>query len=415
MSNRRSLLISAGILTGAFAGAALMIFARPSPPLREPPSRTPFVVASPVRALEGPIPVHGSGTVRPVTEIDVAAQIGGKVTWVAPNFQSGGRVLEGQVLFRIDDADYVTRVRQAKAAVAAGNVSVLQAEEEARLARAEFERFQRRQGTETGATPLAFREPQLQAARAALSRDSASLADAELALSRTEVMASFTGLVRRESVDLGQLVAPGQPVGRIYAADEVEIVVPLADADAFLVPDLWQLAPGDDDKSVPAAVEARYGDASFHWQGYVDRADAALDEQTRTIDVIVRVPNPMAGGRPGPEPADAVARRDGDHRRNAPPLLVGQFVDVEIQGIAPGRYFVLPRAALQPGNEVWEVRRGGAISIIPVHVLQRDDDEVYVTGGLEGANPVVTGGIRFATEGMAVRLSAATDEPGGAR
>ena len=127
MSRRRSILTVAGILGGAVALAAVMIALRPDPPLREPASRVPFVTTSPVTSLEGAIPVFTAGTVRPRAEIDVAAQINGKVAWVAPAFQSGGRLDEGDVLFRIDDADYQNRVQQARANVAAQQVALLQA------------------------------------------------------------------------------------------------------------------------------------------------------------------------------------------------------------------------------------------------------------------------------------------------
>lgn len=63
------------------------------------------------------------------------------------------------------------------------------------------------------------------------------------------------------------------------------------------------------------------------------------------------------------------------------------------------------RPALRPGNEVWVVRNG-AVSIVPVHVLQRSDDEVYVTGALESGAAVVVGGLQIATEGMVVRTEA---------
>ena len=43
--------------------------------------------------------------------------------------------------------------------------------------------------------------------------------------------APFDGFVREESVDVGQIVAPGQPVGRLFAADAVEVVVPVTNAE----------------------------------------------------------------------------------------------------------------------------------------------------------------------------------------
>lgn len=383
MSRRKSFLVAAGIVLGALAVAAIMIRLRPEPPVREPPSRLPFVTTSAAEAGEGAIPVHGAGTVRPRAEIDVAAQVNGKVAWVSPSFQGGGRVSEGQAMFRIDTADYRNRVRQARANVAAGEVALLQAEEDARIAREEYELFRKRQPDAASATPLTLRQPQLAAARAALERDKAALADAELALSRTEVTAPFTGIVRSEMVDLGQFVAAGQGVGRFYASDAVEVVVPLSDSDAALIPDLWRLRAGDGNRGVRAVVSAEYGDRMHDREGYVDRAEAALDEQTRTIDVVVRVPRPFSG--------------DG------PPLLVGQFVEVEIEGVAPERYFTVPRAALRTGNEVWALRSGNLVTIVAVQVLQRSDEVVYVTGSLEPGQPVVVSGLQIATEGMEVR------------
>ena len=402
MTRRKGFLVAGGILLVCLALAALLVQLRPEPELRPPPDNTPVAITAPVVAGVGPIPVYGAGTVRPTAEIHVTAEVSGKVSWVDPAFQSGGRVEEGQVLFRIDDADYRNRVQQARANVAAQQVALLQAEEEALIARSEYAQFQRRESgaaSSDGASPLTLREPQLKAARAALVRDSTVLADAELALSRTEVLAPFNGIVRDESVDEGQFVAAGQGVGRLYASDAVEVVVPLSDADAALIPRLWNLKAGDGNRRVAARVIAEYGDRSYAWEGYVDRAESSLDEQTRTIDVIVRVPAPFAGGA-------WAGNNDSPAGPGAPPLLVGKFVEVHIQGVVPDRYFIVQRSALRPGNEVWAVRGDTVLTIVPVRVLQRSDDDVYVTGALEAGQAVTTGGIQFATEGMAVRTTA---------
>ena len=407
MSRRRNALTAGAILFGFVIVAVVLVQLRPDPFLPPPPPRTPFVTTVPAEARSGPIPVYGAGTVRPWAQIDVAPQVNGKVSWVEPAFQSGGRIRGGQVLFRIDDADYINRVRQASANVAAQQVALLQAGEEARIAKAEYERFRIRRTGNTvppDASPLTLREPQLAAARAALARDSAILADAELALSRTQVRAPFSGVVRGESVDLGRFVAAGQGVGRIYADDAVEVVVPLSDADAGLIPGLWQLRAGDGDSRVRARVTARYGESGYAWEGYVDRAEAALDEQTRTIGVVVRVPDPFAGGVPE---AHRPAGTDG-----GPPLLVGQFVDVQIEGIAPAQYFVVPRPALRPGDEVWLLRDDSLVTIVPVQVLQRSRRSVFVAGALEAGQAVVVAGIAVATEGMRVRPGSEEGPPG---
>ena len=394
MNRGKSLLLASAILLISTVVAYLMVWLKPEPEIRPLTPQIPFAVTAPAVVGTGPIPVYGAGTVRPVAEIDVAAEINGKVVWVDPAFQSGGRVRKGQVLFRIDDADYRNRVQQARANVAAQHVALLRANEEAQIARAEYAQYRRDQTDIARANPLALWEPQLEAARAAVARDSAVLADTELALARTKVHAPFRGVVQAESIDMGQFVVAGQSVGRLYATDAVEVVVPLSDANAVLIPDLWKLEAGDGDRRVEARVIAEYGERSYAWEGYVDRAEASLDEQTRTINVIVRVPDPFTSG----------TRVEAAGVGSVPPLLVGKFVEVQIQGLAPDRYYKVPPPALRTGNEVWAIRNN-TVTIVPMRVLQRSGDEIFVIGALEAGQPVIVGGIQIATEGMSVQTT----------
>ena len=402
MNRTKGFVLAGIILLGSFGIAAVLVAQRPEPERREPPSQIPFATTAPAVAGSGAIPVYGSGTVRPRVQVDVAAGVSGRVVWVDPAFESGGRVTEGQALFRIDDADYRHRVAQVRASVAVQQVELLKVEEEARIARAQYEQFRNRRGADaerSDPSPLAEWEPQLEAARAALERDRARLAEAELLLSRTAVLAPFDAVVRSGAVGVGQFVTAGVGVGVIYASDAVDIVVPLSDADASLIPGLWDLRAGVADRRVAARITADYGTDSYAWEGYVDRVEAALDEATRTLDVIVRVPNPFTGGVP------TATETGSGGAVSAPPLLVGRFANVEISGVAPQEHFRIRRLALRPGNEVWAVR-GDALTIVPVRVLQRFDDDVYVTGGLRDGQDVVVSGIQFATEGMRVRTAA---------
>ena len=400
MTNRRRLLTMAGIVIGAIGVAQVMIMLRPEPPRRPPEPESPIVFVETVVAGSGPILVFGSGTVRPHWEIDIAPEVGGKIVAVSRNLQSGGHVSAGEVLVRIDPSDYENRVQQAEADVATQRVALLQAEEEADIARAEYEQFSARESRRgNGAalpSPLVLREPQLQAARAALARADAQLRDAELVLSRTEVTSPFDGRVRNEVADVGRIVAPGQSLGQIYASDAVEVVVPVSDDDAALISNLWSLQAGDDDRSIPATVTIEYGARRFFWEGYVDRAEAALDEQSRTIDVVVRVPDPFDEGHPV----------EGDSETGAPPpLLVGQFAQVAIEGLEVAEYFLVPRQALRPGDEVWAIAADGRAQIVAVNVLQETDEQLYVIGDFTDGQLVIVAGITVATNGMEVRVN----------
>jgi RND family efflux transporter MFP subunit len=393
---RRNALIAGGILAGAVALAVILVMARPDPPRTPPPPRTPIVGTAQVEDVAGALTVTGSGTVRPRAEIDLSPQVAGRIEWVSPRLVSGARVEAGEELVRIEQADYDNAVRQARAQVAQDEVALLQAEEEARIARREYEQFKRREPQAAAAagapSALTLREPQLEAARAALERSRAQLADAELALERTTLEAPFDGVVRSETIDLGAFATAGQAVATLYATDAVELVAPFSDEDAALIPALWELRGQADDPRIPARVIARFGRHSYAWDGFVDRAEASLDEQSRTLDVVVRVPDPFRPGTPVGEAPEA----------GAPPLLVGQFADVEIQG-REGDWMRVPRRALRTGDEVWTVE-GGAVRIVPVTVVQRSGASVWLTGELEPGAQVIVEGVSVVTDGMEVRL-----------
>ncbi len=225
----------------------LLVPLEPEPDTREPPSQIPYVDTARVVAGAGPIPGHGAGTVRPRAEVDIAPQVGGRVIWVDPGFLSGRPVVSGQTLFRLEEADYEYRVREAQAALAARHVALLEAREDA------------------APNPLTLRVPQLKAAEAAVEREQATLAQAKLDLSRTRVTAPFDGMVRGETVSVGQLVTAGQAVGKLYASDTVEVVIPLADSDVALIPGLWETDL--DRQRIVARVFAEYGDVAYAWRG----------------------------------------------------------------------------------------------------------------------------------------------------
>lgn len=410
--------IAASILVGALVAAVLLVVLRPAPPRAPEPDRTPIVSAERAEAVQGALMVRGSGSVRPRGQIELAPQVAGRIEWVSPSFVSGGRVREGDVLVQLERADYENAVRQARAQVAQDEVTLLQADEEARIARREYEQFIARRpdlaAVDTVSARLALREPQRAAAAAALERSRAQLADAELALERTQLKAPFDAVIRTESADIGGFAATGQSLATLFTSEVVEVVVPLTDADAALIPGLWTAQGAV--AAISATVVVMAGGQRYVWQGVVDRAEAALDEQSRTLDVVIRVDDPFAPGTPAAGGALGAA----DDLPAGPPLLVGQFVEVEIEG-REGAYLKVPRRAVRTGDEVWVIEPDadaagageaspdgltrGAIRLVPVTVVQRTEGDAFVVAELAAGEPVVTDGISLATPGMRVRFA----------
>ncbi|WP_338243591.1 efflux RND transporter periplasmic adaptor subunit [Aurantiacibacter hainanensis] len=421
------------ILLGAVAIAALLIVLRPEPEEVEEQQAAPLVQTAQYEVSSGAIEIFGSGTVQPREEATIGAEVAGRLVYVNPAFQEGSRVGNGAVLFRIDPADYSNRVRSAQADIAAQDVAVLQAQQEVAIAESELQRFAQRESSRQALSRsidpddyaarilppeglrglsrssadteaedpniLATREPQLRSAQAARERAGAQLEDARLALSRTVVRAPFAGVVRSEDAAVGTLVQPGQSLGSIVASGAYEVRISLTEAEAALVPSLF--AAGG--TRVPARVMLDYGDTTWAWNAYVDRIDPILDPETRTIDVFLRVPDPMRGGVPV---------TDGEEGEQAdigasPPLLLGSFVNAAITGGSQQAFARIPLSALRPDDEVW-LLRDGKLAIVPVEVLQRTDQYAYVAGeGLGDAGRVVTSPLRTPVNGMPLRMESA--------
>ena len=99
--------------------------------------------------------VDSQGDVRPKQEITLSPQIGGRISFVSPDFIDGGFIRKGQVLVRIEAADYELAVVRARSTIASAEQRLAREEAEAEIARQDIASL----GI-TDTSPLARREPQ---------------------------------------------------------------------------------------------------------------------------------------------------------------------------------------------------------------------------------------------------------------
>lgn len=389
-SNRlRSFIIAAGILAVGVVGMLILIGLKPDPPKDEPVVQTPIVEVVNVTASSGHLTISGNGTVTAARNVNLSAEVPGKIVHVSASYVVGGVFKQGDMLLQIDPSDYENAVAVAEAEVTRRSLEVELAEEESAIARDEWERLQRREGsvedasrTELGS--LVLREPQLKLAEAERKSAEARLNDAASRLQRTVIKAPFNGRMKTKLAEVGQYVAPGGVVASFYGTDHAEIDVALTAEQAYLIEDLFSAEARGQRAS--ARVMARYGQERFTWEAYVHRINGSLDAATRTFQVIVRVDNPYRA------------------TTNRPPLLVGTYVDVEIEGRSVDTYFVVPRNALRENNQVWLVI-DGRLEMRLVKVLQYVQDRIVVDKGLAEGDQVIVSALSVVADGMSVRVS----------
>lgn len=382
-------LLPLAILAVGVLGAVLMLELRPETAKRPTMTRRPVVRVHTVGEEVPAVIVDGYGTVAARRRVQLTPQVTGTAVDKSPALEIGGTFARDEVLLRIDDADYRLAADMAAAAVARAEYELARAEQEAEIARREWNELQEANADSRRIrpNPLVLHGPQLKLAQAELESARASLAKAQLDLDRCTLRAPFAGRVLSESVDVGQFVRAGTAVAEIYAADAPEITVPLDDADlAFLD------RPDAAGAGARAEIVAVFAGVEHVWLGHVTRISGALDPRTRMVDVVVAVDDDTGA----------------DHDR--PALLEGLFVEVRLLGAPLPGAVEIPRAALREGDVVW-LAVGGAVEIRPVTVARKGRETVLITAGLAPGDAVIVSDLDVVTDGMGIRVAGAPDGP----
>jgi RND family efflux transporter MFP subunit len=370
-------ILVAGVFLIGLMGAARPRV-KPQAPVITPPSVF-YVTAAPEAVT---LDVYAQGEVRPRTDITLTSQVAGRVVSTSPAFADGGAFNEGDLLVKIEDADYRVGVAGARSRLAQAEQNLKREQAEADLARKDYEDL----GGKGNASELTLRLPQLAQARAAYDSARADLQSAELNLERTSVKAPFKGRVRTRLVGQGQYVGPGAQLGRIFSTDAAEIRLTLTDNDLAKLGLPFGFvetaeAPGPD-----VQLTGSLANVEHQWKGRIARTEGAIDPTTRQIAVIAVVDDPYGKG----------ASPDGT------PLAVGLFVDAKIVGKAFEGAYVIPRSALYGRDTVYVIASGDVLEKRTIAIASGERDEIIVSEGLRPGDRIVTSPLRGADVGSKV-------------
>lgn len=374
-------------LVGAIGVAALLILAKPDV-VEEKNEFPPLVVEVSEASLDEELRSSAfQGEVRAKTDIEIVTQVTGKVTEVSDKFIEGGQFEKGEMILQIDDADYRVALKSAEAAVAEAKVEL-----DIELASAETNKreWQNLVGESIEkANPLRLNKPQVQRARARLDAARAQLAQAKLDFDRTTVSAPFAGRIMSKKAELGQFVARGSSIGRVFSTDSVEIRIPMSDTQiSELGLSLGQVPNASE--AVAARVSTRFGQTEHQWQGYLKSVDASVDSETRLLFGTIVVDQPFAT----------------DNGQGIP-LAPGLYVDVELDAAETVAGVSVPRTALRSGNTVYVVE-DNVLRFKQVNTLFTSPEIAVVSveeqGSILPGDQVVISPVPGAYNGMSVEV-----------
>ncbi len=370
------------ILLGIIIMAALIIL-RPEPKKEVKTDPGALVQLLEVKKEPVRIEVKGTGIVTAEEEITINPQVSGRIVRVSPQLAVGGFFREEDILFEIEDTDYILAIDHAKASRAKAEYDLATIKSQARIARTEWERLN--QNVQDQPDPLVLFEPQLKNAMSALASADAAVKQAELDLKRTKIKTPFNCRVRSENIDRGQYVRSGSTVAVLSGTDNSEILVPMTLDDLQ-----WLTIPrnGEKDKGSSAVVSFNVGKKTYEWQGRVVRSTGEVDSKTRMMKLVVLINDPY-----GLENRPDISQ---------PSLAEGTFVEVRFAGRELDNMIVIPRTAFRDNSSVW-IMDNNKLSIKKIVPLRIERDQVIISDGIAEGDRVILTNISGAANGMKLR------------
>ncbi|OGG99314.1 MAG: hypothetical protein A2600_12560 [Candidatus Lambdaproteobacteria bacterium RIFOXYD1_FULL_56_27] len=381
MKLNKKVWLPALVLVGALGlGAGFVLAKRPPKQLAKPPSKVPLVRVLVLNPQKVQAKVEAYAATEAAKELTLSPRVAGRVSAVAPGMVPGGYVAEGALLFELDPQDLKLKLDQAKAVLAKAEYDLDTAKAQQKSAQEGIAAYNRvARGKQSKASPLALFAPQIKNAQAGLASAQASVAQAELDLSRTKVLAPFSGYVRSTTLAEGQNLSTASQVATIFAATPIRLKVSLTLSDLG-----WLQSKAEDGQGSPVLLSKAIGPQTHHWKGVVARRLPEIDAMGRLAQVMVEVEEP--------------------HSDLGFVLPMGLVVKVEIEGKELEEVYELPLYALKAEDQAWFVNPQGQLETRSLAVIRREGNLALVREGIIPGDRLVLTPLEAPVDGMELEV-----------
>jgi membrane fusion protein, multidrug efflux system len=319
--------------------------------------------------------IPGLGTVTPLTTVTVKTQISGIMQQV--NFKEGQMVKKNELLAVIDPRPYEAALAQAKAALARDEASLA----DAQLDMKRYEDLIKQDSVS---------QQQVDTQRATVGQDIGTVASdkaqvktAELNLAYTQIASPIAGRVGLRQVDPGNYVTPGDANG-IVVVTQLQPISVLFTVPEDNVPAIMRQVKSGATLAVEASGRA---DQEHLADGQLATTDNLIDTTTGTLKLRANFDN-----------TDLT-------------LFPGQFVNVSLVVTTLKDQMIMPAAAVRRGAPngvqsafVYLVEPNNTVSVRPVELGVADGEIQAVKSGVDLNDVVVTDGGDRLRDGAAVEL-----------
>jgi RND family efflux transporter MFP subunit len=379
----RTLIGCTMIIVMGVAGASYIKKTAPRAQKRPPERLVALVETQPLLPDTHQVSVAAMGSVIPAKEITLKTRVSGEIQFVHPEFVEGGFIRAGEKVLKIDDKDYQLAIARRESAVVEADYELKIEMGYQDVARQEWSLLYPERRADAQEEELALRKPHLAKARSDLAAARADLEQARLDLSRTDVYAPFNAIVRSTHVNVGSQVSTQDALAQLVGTDEYWIQVSLPVERLAWI----QIPRTRAEKGAEVNVSYRGNQRP----GTVYRLLSDLETEGRMARLLVSVRDPLA-----------LQSKTGDP---VPPLLIGEYVRVEIKGQRLTDVYRIPRSALRDNSTIWILSDDDTLQIMPVETVWRDADHVLMKNGLVPGQRLIVSDLSAPVDGLPLRDS----------
>jgi membrane fusion protein (multidrug efflux system) len=316
------------------------------------------------------------GSVTAYRSVEVRARVEGILE--KRFFTEGRPVKKGELLYRIDPAQFEATLRDAQAELAKAEANVANAQaKEARLAPLVAEDAISKQEYDDAVSSLKQGQAAVLSARAQLDR-------AKLNLGYTNVYATESGVIGMTQVPEGRLVGKGEPtlLATIERLQPIYVTFTLPDRDALILKKA--LVSGEIKEQTGDQARFVLPDGSEYTQaGRIDFADPQINRETGTVTLRAVLPNTAE-----------------------PQLSPGMYVKVELTAAQRPNAVLIPQRAVvkMPNGQIaWVVTADNKAERRDLILGDWYKDHWVVEKGLSAGERIIVEGVQRVQPGMTVQ------------
>jgi membrane fusion protein, multidrug efflux system len=276
------------------------------------------------------------GSLLPFEETQIRAEVGGRITQL--NIKEGAVVQRGTLLVKLFDGDLRAQLRKLKVQLKIAQKTQERNEELLRI--------------------KGISQQEYDLSTLGVENLNADIESTEIAISKTEIRAPYTGKVGLRNISLGAYISPSDIITNIRQVDKLKL--------EFSLPEKYapQIRPG-------YVVSFRIDGGTQDHKAEVMATESSVDQSTRTLKIRAVV--------------------DGSN----PELVPGVFAKVNLQLGQNNQALLVPSQAIIPtarNKQIILLRKDSAMFTV-VETGIRDSSFVQVLNGIQVGDTVITSGL----------------------